>query len=100
METYWKDLSAISQACIEFNQYSNNAQMLLLFLVKQLNPHNWLIVSAVQENDYRLNITFARACNERVSGEINFDKQGIVSSLRILACSQEHLVEELKGLLS
>lgn len=100
METYWKDLSAISQACIEFNQYSNNAQMLLLFLTKQLNPHNWLIVSAVQENDYRLNITFARACNERVSGEINFDKQGIVSSLRILACSQEHLVEELKGLLS
>ncbi len=100
METYWKDLSAISQACIEFNQYSNNAQMLLLFLVKQLNPHNWLIVSAVRENDYRLNITFARACHERVSGEINFDKQGIVSSLRILACSQEHLVEELKGLLS
>ena len=44
--------------------------------------------------------THVRACNERVSGEINFDKQGIVSSLRILACSQEHLVEELKGLLS
>lgn len=100
METYWKDLSAISQACIEFNQYSNNAQMLLLFLTKQLNPHNWLIVSAVQENDYRLNITFARACHERVNGEINFDKQGIVSNLRILAYSQESLVNELKGLLS
>ena len=100
METYWKDLSAIAQACIEFNQYSNNAQMLLLFLVKQLNPHNWLIVSAVQENDYRLNITFARACHERVNGEINFDKQGIVSNLRILAYSQESLVNELKGLLS
>lgn len=100
METYWKGLSAIAQACIEFNQYSNNAQMLLLFLVKQLNPHNWLIVSAVQENDYRLNITFARACHERVNGEINFDKQGIVSNLRILAYSQESLVNELKGLLS
>lgn len=100
METYWEDLSAIAQACINPNQYSNNAQMLLLFLIKQLNPHNWLVVSAIQENDYRLNITFARACHERVNGEINFDKQGIISTARILACTQTHLIEELKGLLS
>ena len=100
IETYWEDLSAIAQACINPNQYSNNAQMLLLFLIKQLNPHNWLVVSAIQENDYRLNITFARACHERVNGEINFDKQGIISTARILACTQTHLIEELKGLLS
>lgn len=100
METYWEDLSAIAQACINPNQYSNNAQMLLLFLIEQLNPHNWLVVSAIQENDYRLNITFARAYHERVNGEINFDKQGIISTVRILACTQTQLIEELKELLS
>lgn len=99
IEKHWEFLVTLSQSCIIHAKYTDNAEMLLNFLIKQLNPNAWCIVSAVQENDYRINVTFAKFCDERVNGEINFDKQGLVSSVRILACTQIHLIEELKELL-
>lgn len=99
IEKHWEFLATLSQSCIIHAKYTDNAKMLLNFLIKQLNPNAWRIISAVQENDYRINVTFAKSCDERVNGEINFDKQGLVSSVRILACTQIHLIEELKELL-
>lgn len=99
IEKHWEFLVSLAQACIIHAKYTDNAQMLLNFLMRQLNPNAWKIISATQENDYRINISFAKSSDERVNGEINFDKQGLVSSVRILACTQTDLIKELKGIL-
>ena len=51
------------------------------------------------ETSYRLAVTVARSQDERVGLEINFDKQGLVSSLRPLQVSNIDLLEEIKGAL-
>ena len=100
IKTYWSIVSIIAQSCINNAQYTDNARALLYFLTHHPNQCAWFVVSAVQENDYRLNITFVRAFDERINAEINFDKQGLVSSIRILMCSNLHLIDELKGWLT
>ena len=71
---------------------------LIIIRIGCLNRIGWKVVSAT-ETPYRLAITVARNQDERVGLEINFDKQGLVSSLRPLQVSEVNLLNEIKGAL-
>ena len=78
--------------------YSPEAETLLRSAQSRLDRIGWKVVSAA-ETPYRLAITVARKQDERIGIEINFDKQGLVSSLRPLQTSDMSLLEEIKGAL-
>jgi len=91
----WQLLSNLASECIEANGYSLEVECLLRSARTRLGSSGWKIVSAT-EASYRLLVTAARDHDERVSIEINFDKQGLVSSLRPLHTSDLDLLYEIK----
>ncbi len=93
---HWGLLSDVAYECLATSDYSPEAAALLRSTRSRLDQISWKVVSAA-ETSYRLAITVARKQDERVSLEINFDKQGLVSSLRQLQASNIALLEELKG---
>jgi hypothetical protein len=95
---HWSLLADIASECILKNEYSPEADALLRSTRSRLNRIGWKVVSAT-ETPYRLAITVARNQDERVGLEINFDKQGLVSSLRPLQVSEVNLLNEIKGAL-
>ena len=95
---YWGLLSDVAFACLATNDYSPEAAALLRSLRSRLDQIDWKVVSAA-ETSYRLAITVARNQDERVGLEINFDKQGLVSSLRALTCSNPESVETIRSVL-
>lgn len=95
---YWGLLSDVAFACLATNDYSPEAAALLRSLRSRLDQLDWKVVSAA-ETSYRLAITVARNQDERVGLEINFDKQGLVSSLRALTCSSPESVETIRSVL-
>ena len=99
-EMHWEVLSTLAQSLIMNTKYSKNTNMLINFLIQRLGPYDWKTISAISKNDYRLHITLARKYNERVHGEINFNQQGLVSSIQVLSCTDYIFIDELKGLLS
>lgn len=94
----WPLLADLASACVETNGYSPEAETLLRAARTRLDRIGWKIVSAA-ETPYRLATTIARNQDERVGLEINFDKQGLVSSLRPLTCSNPESVETIRSLL-
>lgn len=94
----WPLLTDLASACIETNGYSPEAETLLRSARARLERIGWKIVSAA-ETPYRLATTVARNQDERVSLEINFDKQGLVSSLRPLTYSNPEAVETIRSAL-
>ena len=94
----WPLLTDLASACIETNGYSPEAETLLRSARARLERIGWKIVSAA-ETPYRLATTVARNQDERVGLEINFDKQGLVSSLRPLTCSNSAAVETIRSVL-
>lgn len=97
-EHCWPLLTAVAFDCLAANGYSPEAEGLLRSANARLAKGKWQIVSAT-ETAYRLLITVVRKQVERVSIEINFDKQGLASSLRPLQTSDEQLPSILKELL-
>ncbi len=92
---YWQFLADVASACLDTNGYSSEAKVLLRSAGSRLGRNGWKVVSAV-ETSHRLAITAMRSPNERVSIECNFDKQGLVSSLRPLQTSDVALLEEIE----
>lgn len=92
----WQLLSAIAAGCLASNAYSSTASMLLEALQVRLSLHDWRVVSATETN-YRLLVTVARESAARVQLELNFDKQGLVSSIRPLLFSDEAWVDQIRG---
>jgi hypothetical protein len=94
----WTLLFGTAQACIESNSYSAEAESVLRSARNRLAPGSWKVVSA-SETAYRLSLALARTQDQRVAIEINFDKQGLVSSLRPHGCSDVGVLEEIRVLL-
>src|SRR5690606_14144736 len=94
----WPMLADVASGCLEANGYTPEAEALLRSGYSRLGCKGWKIVSAT-ETAYRLLITVVRGHDERVAIEVNFDKQGLVSSLRPLQASDTGLLEEVKGAL-
>ena len=94
----WPLLTDLASACVATNGYSPEADALLRSARSRLDRIGWKIVSAA-ETPYRLATTVARNQDERVGLEINFDKQGLVSSLRPLTCSNSTAVETIRSVL-
>ncbi len=94
----WPLLTDLASACIETTGYSPEAETLLRSARARLERIGWKIVSAA-ETPYRLATTVARNQDERVGLEINFDKQGLVSSLRPLTYSNPEAVETIRSAL-
>ena len=95
---HWPLITAMAFECLVANGYSPEAEALLHSARPRLAKGEWQIVSAT-ETAYRLLVTVVRKKVERVSIEINFDKQGMASSLRPLQTSDEQLLPILKELL-
>lgn len=93
---HWPFLSDLAFECLATNGYSPEADALLRCARARLDGIGWKIVSAT-ETPYRLAITVVRNPDERVGLEINFDKQGLVSSLRPLTCSRPEVVKNIKA---
>lgn len=94
----WPLLADVAAGCLETNAYSPEAETLLRSARSRLSGEGWRIVSAT-ETAYRLLITVARNHDERVSIEANFDKQGLVSSLRPIQASDLGLLDQIKAAL-
>lgn len=94
----WPLLTDLASACVETTGYSPEAETLLRSARARLDRIGWKIVSAA-ETSYRLATTVARNQDERVGLEINFDKQGLVSSLRPLTYSNPEAVETIRSAL-
>ena len=94
----WPLLTNLASECVATNGYSPEADALLRSARSRLDRIGWKIVSAA-ETPYRLATTVARNQDERVGLEINFDKQGLVSSLRPLTCSNSAAVETIRSVL-
>lgn len=94
----WPLLTDLASACVETTGYSPEAETLLRSARARLDRIGWKIVSAA-ETPYRLATTVARNQDERVGLEINFDKQGLVSSLRPLTYSNPEAVETIRSAL-
>ena len=92
----WDLLSDVAFECLATNDYSPEAAALLQSARSHLSRIGWKVVSAA-ETSYRLAITVARSLDERVGLEVNFDKQGLVSSLRPLTCSSPESIETIRA---
>ncbi len=95
---HWGLLSDVAFECLAMNDYSPDAAALLRSTRSRLDQIGWKVVSAT-ETSYRLAKTVASNQDERVGLEINFDKQGLVSSLRQLTCSSPESVETMRSVL-
>jgi hypothetical protein len=95
---YWSLLADVAYKCLATSAYSPEAEALLRSTRSRLDRIGWKVVSAA-ETPYRLAIAVARNQDERVGLEINFDKQGLVSSLRPLTCSNLEAVETIRSVL-
>lgn len=92
---HWSLLADLASGCLEANGYSPEAEGLLRSARSRLRRSGWRIVSTA-ETAYRLLITAMRGYDKRVSVEINFDKQGLASSMRPLQTSDLVLLNEIK----
>lgn len=95
---HWSFLTDLASACVATNWCSPEAGVLLRSARSRLDRIGWKIVSAA-ETPYRLAITVVRNQDELLGLEINFDKQGLVSSLRPLSCSNLESVETIRSIL-
>jgi len=92
----WQLLADVASYCCEANNYTPAAAGLLRSARSRLGAKGWKVVSSI-ETAYRLTLTVARGHEERVAIEVNFDKQGLASSLRPLHTSDLELLGEIKG---
>lgn len=97
-QAQWQLLCGLASRCVELNSYSTDAVGLLGSIRLRLGRSGFKLVSAI-ETPYRLLTTVARENSERVSLEVNFDKQGLVSSVRPLLCSHIGLHEVIRDAL-
>lgn len=97
-QAHWPLLCGIAEACLGSNEYSPIARNLLAALGRLVSSGGWHVVSAA-ESDWRLSASVVRNPGERVWLEINFDKQGLVTTVRPLKFSQPAVLEEIRGVL-
>ncbi len=97
-QTHWPLLCAISIHCLANNEFTPLAKAILGGMGRLIRAAGWHIVSAA-ESDWRLNLSVVRESDERVWLEINFDKQGLVTTVRPLKFSRLALLEEIRGVL-
>jgi hypothetical protein len=97
-QEHWPLLADLACGCLEANQYSSQAEVLLRCARLRLAAIGWRILSAT-ETAYCLQITAAWNPNETISLAIDFDKQGQVTSLRPLLCSNHDVVATIRAIL-
>ncbi|WP_312860766.1 NERD domain-containing protein [Rhizobium leguminosarum] len=95
---FWPLLADVASRCLEANSYTPEAEGLLRSAHSRLSGKGWKVVSAI-ETAYRLTVTVGRSHDERIVVEVNFDKQGLASSLRPLQTSDPELLVEVQGAL-
>lgn len=95
---YWNLLSNVASECIEGNSFTPEAGVLLRWARTRLAKEGWKILSAA-ETAYRLSVTVGREPCERVALEFNFDKQGLVTSVRPMNTSNSTLPELIRSVL-
>ena len=78
--------------------YTPEAKRLIEFVGKRVVAEGWRVLSA-HESSYRLVLGLAKNVSERISLEVNFDKQGLASSIRPLLCGDPSFVENIRRLL-
>jgi hypothetical protein len=94
---HWSLLTDIAYQCLATNEYSCEADAILRSARPRLSQIGWRIVSAT-ETAYCLAITAVRGYDERINIAMNFDKQGLVSSLRPMQCSHNDMLEPMRSL--
>lgn len=92
---FWPLLTEAAAGCLQTNSHSPEADDLLRSIRLRSGRKGWRLVSHA-ETPYRLTITLVRHHDERVVIEVNFDKQGLVSSLRPRQVNELGLLEEIK----
>jgi hypothetical protein len=97
-EAHWPLLCDVAECCIASNKYSDGARSLLDSTHTLTSPAGWKLVSAAESN-WRLSIALVRNPDERLWLEINFDKEGLATTVRPLKFSEPALLEEIRGLL-
>ncbi|MBY3476166.1 ATP-binding domain-containing protein [Rhizobium laguerreae] len=95
---FWPLLTEAAAGCLQTNSHTPEADDLLRSIRSRYSRKGWRLVSHT-ETPYRLTVTLARNTDERVVIEVNFDKQGLVSSLRPRQVSDLGLLEEIKRML-
>ncbi|TCA08593.1 NERD domain-containing protein [Rhizobium leguminosarum] len=95
---FWPLLTEAAAGCLQTNSHTPEADDLLRSIRSRSSRKGWRLVSHT-ETPYRLTVTLARNTDERVVIEVNFDKQGLVSSLRPRQVSDLGLLEEIKRML-
>ena len=95
---HWALLAELACGCLATAGYSPEAEVLLRSAQLRLDQIGWKVVSAT-ETAYKLVIAASRNHDERVSVDIYFDKQGLVSSLHPQKCSTLEAVDTIKSVL-
>jgi hypothetical protein len=95
---HWPLLADLAYECIATNNYSAEVAMLIQSFRSRLDRIGWKLVSA-SETPYRMTTTVIGNPDERIEIEINFDKQGLVSSVRPLAASNTETLEIIRSAL-
>jgi len=93
--TDWKFLASLASACLMVCEYSAEADALLQTIRARLETAGWSLVSAT-ETAYRLTITIAREVTERITIEINFNGQGLVTSIRPIQTTGPGLLDVVR----
>ena len=92
---YWPLACTIAETCLLETIYTPIVRRLLAAAARLLTPFGWRLVSAT-ESEWRLLISIVRNMDERIGLEINFDKQGLATTVRPLKYSNPVLIEEVR----
>lgn len=94
-EEHWNLLTDLARDCLAMRAYDPAVRTIFETISSRFQLAGWKVVS-VTETAYRLVLTVARDHHERILIEVNFDKQGLASSIRPLKFSQSELLDEVR----
>lgn len=97
-ESFWPLMADLAVGCLENSRISAEAEVVVRAVRSRADRAGWRLVSRT-DTPYRLALTLVKNRNERVAIEVNFDKQGLVSSLRPRQASNAEIVDEIKRIL-
>ena len=97
-EEQYSILINLAVECVAKSPYTPTQQVLFNHICQNLP--DWKPVSVIPENDYRLSIVLMKQWQERIQFTLNFDKQGVVSSVHVHAVTDLDLIDVVREKLS
>jgi hypothetical protein len=97
-EEQYSVLINLAVECVAKSPYTPTQQVLFNHICQNLP--DWKPVSVIPENDYRLSIVLMKQWQERIQFTLNFDKQGVVSSVHVHAVTDLDLIDVVREKLS